>query len=68
MSTTAPKLRAIPQVPPGTPMQTEFNTAVKENIEVITGRRQGGILPLASTAGTAEIIAKINEIIARIQP
>lgn len=42
--------------------------AVKENIEVITGARAGSaqIATLDSTATTAQIIAKINEIIGRL--
>jgi len=42
--------------------------AVKENIEVITGARAGSaqINTLDSTATTAQIIAKINEIIGRL--
>lgn len=40
---------------------------LKENVELIKGRRGTKIEPLASTATTAEIIAKINEIIARLQ-
>lgn len=42
--------------------------AVKENIEVITGARAGSsqIQTLDSTATTAQIIAKINEIIGRL--
>jgi len=42
--------------------------AVKENIEVITGARAGSaqIVTLDSTATTAQIIAKINEIIGRL--
>ena len=40
--------------------------AIKENIEVINGSRPGTseIEALATTATTAQIIAKINEIIA----
>jgi hypothetical protein len=42
--------------------------AVKENIEVITGARAGSsqIQALDSTATTAQIIAKVNEIIGRL--
>lgn len=43
-------------------------SAIKENIEVITGARAGSgqIDLLPSTASTAQIIAKINEIIGRL--
>jgi len=42
--------------------------ALKENLEIITGARPqlGEIDQLASTATTAEIVAKINEIISRL--
>lgn len=42
--------------------------AMKENIEVITGARAGSnqIAALGSTATTADIIAKVNEIIGRL--
>lgn len=42
---------------------------MKENIETMKGRRRGipKITSLPDTATSAEIIAKINEIIARIQ-
>lgn len=42
--------------------------AVKENIEIMTGARPGvgPILTLSAAATNAEIVAKINEIIARL--
>lgn len=43
-----------------------YALAVKDNLDVLTGAR-GRITPLASTATTAETIAKINEIITRLQ-
>lgn len=59
--------RSIPQVPkPGEP-RDRFDQALKENIEVITGQRVDKIKQLPSTASTDEIIAKINELIARLQ-
>lgn len=56
--------RAIP-APTGN--QTEFNKAVKENLETIMGQRTGRLQPLASTASTDDIIAMINRIIERLQ-
>ncbi|MHB8727568.1 MAG: hypothetical protein ACYC9K_00860 [Sulfuricaulis sp.] len=46
----------------------EFLGGVKNNIEQITGRGHGAkpIATLASSATTAQIIGKINEIIAQI--
>lgn len=42
--------------------------ALKENIEIITGSRigVGEIRTLGTTASTAEIVSKINEIIGRL--
>lgn len=59
--------RAIPQVPREGQPRAEFDQAVKENLEVLTGRRTGRIQPLQPTATQAEIIAKVNEIIDRLQ-
>jgi hypothetical protein len=56
--------RAIPQPNAN---QLEINRAVKENIEQITGQRGGRIKPLSESASNAEIIAKINEIVDRLQ-
>lgn len=61
------KKPAIPQVPRPDQPRTGFDQAVKENLEILTGRRQGQVKPLASTATTAEIIAKVNEIVERMQ-
>lgn len=43
-------------------------SAMKENIEIVTGVRPGvgQLTGLSSTATNAEIIAKINEIISRL--
>ncbi|CAB4135459.1 hypothetical protein UFOVP285_29 [uncultured Caudovirales phage] len=43
-------------------------SAIKENIEIITGARNGigEIAQLEPTATTAQIITKINEIITRL--
>ena len=41
--------------------------AIKETLEVLTGQRGGAIEPLPTSATTAQIISKINEIIARLQ-
>ena len=59
-----PKKPSIPS--PDTP---GFDEAVKENLEIITGRRPkvAKIEKLATTATTADIIAKINTLLDRIQ-
>ncbi len=45
----------------------QFDSAVKENLELLTGRRGTRIAPLSDSASTAQIIAKINEIIEHLQ-
>lgn len=59
--------RAIPQTPKRGEDRSRFDGAVKENLEILMGQRGGKTEPLAATATTAEIIAKINEIIDRLQ-
>lgn len=39
---------------------------VKENLDQLTGRRGGPIEPLPETASLASVIAKINEVIDRL--
>lgn len=56
--------RAIPS-PQGN--QFEINRAVKENLEVLFGIRSDKIAALSDSASTAEIIAKVNELITRLQ-
>lgn len=42
--------------------------ALKENIEILTGRQRAGTIDdIAETANLAEVKAKINEILARLQ-
>lgn len=62
--------RPIPGVPrsAGEQGRTPFDSAVKENLELIMGQRGNQITPLtdlASTATTAEIISKLNAVIAK---
>lgn len=59
-----PKKPALPS-----PNAPGFDEAVKENLEIITGRRPNvpKVAKLASTATTADIIKKINEILDRLQ-
>lgn len=54
-------------VPHPTANQIEINRAVKENLESLAGLRGEKLRPLPATATTDEIIAKINEIIERVQ-
>jgi hypothetical protein len=57
------KFRALPQA---TANQIEINRSVKENLEALVGLRSNRILPLTDTATTAEIISKVNELVARL--
>lgn len=60
------KKRAIPQVPQD-PARQPFDQAVKENLEVIMGQRGGRVEPLPPTATLPELVAKVNELIQRLQ-
>lgn len=61
------KKPAIPQVPRGDQPRTAFDQAIKESLEIVTGRRAGRIEPLPAGASMDDVIAKVNEIIARLQ-
>lgn len=61
------KKPAIPQVPQMNQTRQQFDRAIKENIEVISGRRGGAISQLPATATNEDIINKINELIMRLQ-
>lgn len=60
---------SIPHVVTKEPGLQDFIVATKENIEIITGRRRGAekIAQLASTATLADVIAKVNETLDRLQ-
>lgn len=47
--------------------QLAFNRAVKENLDIITGRSVMPIQKLDSTATLSDVISKINELLDRIQ-
>lgn len=57
---------AIPRSAVGTD-RGPFDSALKENLEILLGQRVDTVSPLALTATNAQIIAKINEVIARLQ-
>lgn len=61
------KKPAIPPAPNTDTARTRFDSAVKERLEIIGGERNGRIQALKSSATLADTIAKINEIINRIQ-
>ena len=54
------KKPAIPQVPRDGQPRTPFDQAVKETLEIVTGRRAGRIEPLPASASTDEIIARLQ--------
>lgn len=59
--------RAIPQVLAGDVMRREFDRALKENIEQMTGQIDGKIKPLSADATLADVIVKLNALMARLQ-
>lgn len=61
------KKPAIPQVPRAEQPRTGFDQSVKETLEIIIGRRGGPVQPLPSDASLADVVAKVNELIARLQ-
>lgn len=62
-----PKYRAVPQIPSGADPQIKaVLSALKENFEISAGQRGVKVELLEPTATTAQIIAKINELIGRI--
>ena len=60
---------AIPQTPREGDKRERFDTALRETVEIITGRRgtASKVAPLASTATTADVIAKVNELLDVLQ-
>lgn len=63
------KKRSIPQIPPDASLGRKvFDTAVKETLEVITGRRENTrISKLPADASMADLVAKVNQIIDLLQ-
>lgn len=61
------KKPAIPQVPRGAQPRTGFDQSVKETLEVITGQRGERLDSLPSSASLADVIAKVNALLDRLQ-
>lgn len=61
------KKPSIPRVPLPADDRARFDGALKETIEIITGRRGERIEPLPAGASNDQIVAKINEILTRLQ-
>lgn len=61
--------RQIPAVPRSAVehARVEFDSSVKENLEILTGRRGSVIEELGVNASATDVVAKINEIIKRLQ-
>lgn len=60
---------AIPVVRTAQPDLDRAMAAIKQNLDAITGqgRNTPKIAPLPSTAALADVIAKVNELVARLQ-
>ena len=61
------KKPAIPRVPRAEQPRAGFDHSIKETLEIITGRRGGSIQPLPADASLADVVARVNELIARLQ-
>lgn len=59
--------RAIPQVPQADLARVNFDKAVKENLEKVTGQIGGKLERLSDSASLADVIAKVNQIIDQLQ-
>lgn len=58
----------IPQVPTvAGPAVAAYLRALQGNVDVVTGRQGGRITPLKPDATAAEIVAKVNEMLERLQ-
>lgn len=57
---------SIPSIPKDNGSE-KFNKTIKECLETIMGRRGEPIKPLNADASSSDVIAKINEIIERLQ-
>ena len=63
------KKSAIPAVRTGQPDMDRALAAIKQNLDAITGqsRNTERLEPLASTATTAEVVARLNQLLERLQ-
>jgi hypothetical protein len=58
--------QVIPEVRSTDAYDFLFKKAVKDNLDQLTGVVGGRIAPLPVTASLADVIAKVNEIVARL--
>lgn len=56
----------IPDVPTGAQALVSILSALKINVELLTGVRGGAIETLPETASLGDVISKVNELIARV--
>jgi hypothetical protein len=61
------KKPAIPSVPKAGEERGRFDSAVKERLELIAGERGGKLAKLPADADLAAAVARINELIERLQ-
>jgi len=63
------KKAAVPTVRTGQPNVDRAFDAIKQNLDAIMGQTRGldKLQPLPSTATLAQVITRLNEILARIQ-
>ena len=60
--------RVIPPTPTsGDHARQRFDEAVRENLQIITGQRVDPLAALPAGASLADVIAKLNELIGRLQ-
>lgn len=48
------------------PVARNMLSALKENVEIMSGVRSGELKTLSNNASLADVISKVNEIIARL--
>lgn len=60
------KKPGIPAVPNTVPGLYNVISTLKENVEIMSGVRGGPVSPLPTTASLTDVIAKVNEIIAKL--
>lgn len=64
MSTRKP---TIPEVPPMDAAQRRVLQTLKENVEIVTGRRSGAVAQLETGATLEQVVVKVNELLQRLQ-
>lgn len=62
-STKKPALGSLPK----DPTRRQFDSAIKERLEIISGERGTPISQLSTNASLSDVINKINEILSMLQ-